>query len=199
MSPRLQSEIYWKISTFKANIMPRVHAYTSLIIPHRNQISSYLSARIYTHTRRGCKCHPPCITKFICVLASGKSCMWVRAYQQRRRDDARRAQFHSLTQLNIMPHISRKHSERKIMIWLFRVILRAVCEGWILHFCRRTYVFPYFIDVQRRSAGVLCINWPSLVSAQPVGRAEWSARAVFLTKATKHSWAANLCSFGPIK
>jgi hypothetical protein len=119
------------------------------------------------HTRRGCKCHPPCITKFICVLASGKSytgrCSYVcaRISTMSERATTHAAQFHSLTQLNIMQHISRKHSERaRNNDSALSLSLVSFYEGWILHFFLSAdiYVFPYFIDVPRRSAGVLCIN-----------------------------------------
>jgi hypothetical protein len=114
------------------------------------------------HTRRGCKCHPPCITKFICVLASGKSytgrCSYVcaRISTMSERATTHAAQFHSLTQLNIMQHISRKHSERARNndSALSRVILRGLDSPF---FCRRTYTCFHILLTCRGAQPVFCV------------------------------------------
>jgi hypothetical protein len=139
--------------------MPHAYCHSS-----QSDIIIYLSAsRTYIYTRRGCKCHPPCITKFICVLASGKSytrrCsyMCVCSHINNERDDARSPiPFTHSTKHNAAHKSQAQRARaRNNDSALSRVILRGLDSPFL---SADVYVFPYFIDVQRRSAGVLCIN-----------------------------------------
>jgi hypothetical protein len=132
-------------------VIPRnqISVCVAYIYTQRLQMPSTLHNEVYLRARKRKILYKALL---VCV------CDRISTMSERERVTTHAAQFHSLTQLNIMQHISRKHSERARNndSTLSRVILRGLDSPFFLS--ADVYVFPYFIDVPRRSAGVLCIN-----------------------------------------